>query len=172
MVKRYADPRHTTVSYEKGLLTDITIHHLFELDDLAVVESGLEDPRPASPKMLAALSGHLFVDPADVQTSRKAFVRCRAVCMGDIVAFVSGGAITFGEVFFHCKVSGHLWSCIGCWQVREMMDASAKCLVVDAPAMVQTCHIIEPCIAFKASPGHVSTVIFPPRLRARSQLIT
>ena len=77
------------------------------------------------------------------------------------------GQLGFGEVFFHARIDGAMWSCVSMWRVLEWRSSAARCLVEEMPKLYPTRRIFEPCIAFNANVGQVSHVIFPFKLQAR-----
>ena len=165
--KRYAEPRHNTTSFERGLMTEIAVQHLWELESHAVLGVDLVEPQPAKPRMVTMLCEHFGIQTAEILTSATAYVHCTCVQIGNIIAFFGeSGELAFGEVFFHARIDGVMWSCISVWTILELKVSAVRCQVEDAPRLVGTECLVEPCVAFKASVGQVSHVILPPKLQA------
>eukprot|EP00959_Pyramimonas_sp_CCMP1952_P244900 5118811-Pyramimonas_sp.AAC.2 len=168
VLKRMANLRFNTTSYEDGLMEDATLQHLFDLR-VQIVGLDLLEPRPASKKMRTAIASDIFLTKdCEVMTSKSAFVHSRIVQMGDTVAFCNeSGSVGFGQLYFHSRVNGRMLSCVSPWKVLSMADNVARCVVENVPTLMSTEFLLEPCISEISDEGQISEVLFPPKLRLR-----
>ena len=163
VIKRFANPRHNTVQYDRGILEEATVQHLFELRSSLTV-SDLVDPRPAPPKMIEAVRA--FYPGADgLCTARIAMVRCRAVCVGDVVVCQDGDRQFVAEVFFHVKFGTTLLTCLSEWALCTAKDGHLRVRVADDPRLVPLTTILESCVYSRASKGQLSDILVPPGCR-------
>ena len=87
-VKTMATGRHTTVSYNRGLMEEVTVQHLYQLR-MPLIKASLMTPKPANKKVRCMLLAELnYANYADgvIHTSRDAHIHCRVVSVGDVVA--------------------------------------------------------------------------------------
>jgi hypothetical protein len=166
-VKVTAEGRHTTVSYNRGLMEEITLAHLYQLKD-PLTKPTLLNPKAATKKVRATLAStsNDIHNGIEVFTSRDAHVHCRVVHVGDVVAFRSDNVVEFGPVLFHASIGGELSTCIHRWQVVESQPTWAKCVVSQNNiCLVDTQSLIEPCVFWPSPQGSISHVLLPPRLK-------
>jgi len=169
VLKRAAQSRHNTQGFDCGVMEETTVQHLHDLKLHAVTDVDLLGPKPASRKLQQAIVEALPVPPtAQIIASRSVHVNCRAVYVGDVVALSIAGSVQFGKVWFHAKIDGVLVSGISLWEIVSFDLTLARCLVHDRPEIVPTAAIVEPCVFFKAPPGSISQVLFPPKLKLRA----
>ncbi len=89
-VKRMCNPRVNTVSFDRGVLEDVTEQQLYAIQT-SLVGSTLRDAHAASPRLEAVARQMLTVHrDAEVETAKFAMVRGRAVGTGDVVLFRRG----------------------------------------------------------------------------------
>ena len=132
--------------------------------------SDMLSAKPASKKVRAAIISH-FGLPSDVEVlnCKAVHISCRLVQIGDCVAYRhTSGRLGFGQVYAHVSVSGEALTCVSDWPVSEFCEYFAKCCVQEKPEMISTSSLIESCVFYNASPGNVSQVLFPPRLKQRA----
>ncbi len=166
--KRFMNDRRNTKSFDYGVMSEITVQHLYELEHHKLFAEDMLAPHAAS-KTLRAAIGSVFnlSDDDEVVTSRSVHVKCRAVLMQDVVAVERDGCIQFAQVWFHCRVNGVLFSCLSFWELVEFHEQHARCRVCCAPEMIQTACIIESCWFRSAPAGAETIIIFAQRLRQR-----
>jgi hypothetical protein len=163
VLKRMANPRHNTTSFAKGLLEDVTLQHLYDLEQPPSPTELLE-PRPANNKLLEVVRGQFrHVEGDSVLTGRVVKVHSRSVCMGDVVVYSNGPTlpIGIGEVWFHVQVGGQLMSCVSAWEMVALQPTSAKCRVREAPRFVESSSLLESAIYAPAKPGQIAQVLLP-----------
>ena len=159
-VKRMAQPRVNTTSFDQGLLADCTLQHLYELSSWEA-NVGLKEPRQATDTILETITSLMDVgENDDVLTSRVAYVRVRACATGDAVLFYKNGSLAAGEIIFHASVGGSLVSAICEWPVIAQGEISLKCMVKrGSVSLVATATIVESCVHSSAVEGQLVTVI-------------
>ena len=102
VVKRMASSRHNTTGYEQGMLEDITLQHLHDLQS-PLARVGLQSARPASEKLKQAIAecmSTVFTDYIFF-ICNTGIVNFRALCMGDVVAFQSDSTTAMVSHTYH-----------------------------------------------------------------------
>ena len=152
--------RVNTTSFDKGVLEDMTVQHLY---DLRYPLTGflLRESRPAGAKIVAAVRQSLVVpNAADILTGRVAMLNSRAVVVGDVVQLTDG---MVAEVWFHVEVQGKLWSCVAVWdRVPGGDQHSGKFRRQCHGQLISSSRINQSVIYSIANEGEISHVVFPP----------
>ena len=166
VLKRMATPRCNLQSYEKGLVEEVTVQHLWDLRG-PLVKPTLLEARAAGKKLRRALEAVMFIGPTcAITTSKAVCINCRVSQMDDTVAFVAeDGSVGFGQMYFHAQVEDTLISCISPWTVVNKSAHVAKCVVVDQPQLFHTECIVESCVFWPAKAGEISQVILPEQVK-------
>lgn len=165
VLKRFANPRHKTMAFERALLEEVTQQHLYVLQE--PLSGVLCTPIAASRKLLKAVQSHLHQDICadDVKSSRAVVVKSRKICKGDVVAFVRSGSMHFAEVYFFVQVRAHFLACLSAWPLVESSGSSVRCRVVDNPEMVALDTLLESCVFSPTKVGRVCNILVPDGLR-------
>ncbi|CAK0853126.1 unnamed protein product [Prorocentrum cordatum] len=168
-VKTMATGRHTTVSYNRGLMEEVTVQHLYQLK-MPLTKPSLLNPRPATKRVRSLLCGgnNDIGDDVVIDTSKDAHVHCRVVCVGDVVSFQGASGVEFGSVLFHARFADALWTCIYKWTVVASEPTHVKCRVRCDLELISMLDIIEPCVYWPARTGTICQVLLPPRLKLRA----
>ena len=127
VIKRMANPRFNTVSFDRGIIEDVIVQHLHVLQQ-SLLRTSLVDARPASKKLSEAVHlGLPFSVGSDVKTSREANVIGRRITLGDVDMYKDRAAKSFGEVYFHVQVGDQCYTCVSPWAVGVQGRKSVKC---------------------------------------------
>eukprot|EP00959_Pyramimonas_sp_CCMP1952_P302005 6319721-Pyramimonas_sp.AAC.1 len=79
VAKNMIAPRRNTVGYEFGLMAEISVQHLFDLEHHLLFNVDMLAPHPPSKKLMAAIERVFNLDGAsEVLTSRSVFCGGRA----------------------------------------------------------------------------------------------
>ena len=165
VLKRFATPRHNTLAFDRALMEEVTLQHLYELQE--PLSAVLCNPLAPSRTLLKALRDHFGEDICadDVKSSRAVVEKSRKICKGDVVAFARSGSVHFAEVYFFVQVRGRVLSCLSPWPLVEASGSSVRCRVVDNPEMVALDTLLESCIFSPTKVGQVCHILVPEGLR-------
>eukprot|EP00959_Pyramimonas_sp_CCMP1952_P071551 1494600-Pyramimonas_sp.AAC.1 len=171
VVKRLSAPRHNTESFDRGMMYEITVQAIVDLEHAEFYGQDLIGPRAASTQLVNSICsmwpGAVGSDITVASTRR---VHSKAIVMGDCVAFHGGTAIHFGAVVFHAKIHGRLLTPIVVWDTVEFNKSHAKCTMRSEPQLINAGLIIEPCVFSLAAPGVVSHILFGEKLRISASI--
>ena len=168
LVKRFLNPRHNTNGLERGIMEELTMQHLHELQDLVGIKTAaLQDTRLANAEERAMLAAALpAAAGADVLMASVAKVRCRKIHSHDVVLFLLDEGVGVGEIHFHLAIGDDRRTCVAVWELlsTERTDAARyiKCRVRDNNTrLLPTSRLLESAIFSTAAVGEISTVLVP-----------
>jgi len=158
VVKRYAQHHACTVSLEKGILEEITLQHLQDLE-LSMTKHGLQGPVDAPPKLTAFLHQQ-FPGEHPVLSASSMVQEGRTFSKGDVVQVCVEGSEAVGEIIFLASAGAHLRVCISLWEpVASTGERSTQYRVRSNPLVVDAAYLQEVLIYSRAADN--ATVILP-----------
>ncbi len=169
VAKRMMTGHANTTNFDYSILAEITVQHLSDLSNHRLFGVDMLAPHPAPRRTRDAIASVFTVDATgEILTSRSVHVKNRAVLIGDAVSLEVDSAIHFGQVWFHCKLHGSLYSCVSFWRCTAFGSCEARCIVANEPEIVSTSNIIESCMYKEAPLGSETVIFFAQRLRQRA----
>lgn len=162
VVKRWAVPCTSKISYEIGLLEECTLQHLHALKD-PLERPAVKDPVPAFPKMVEALKEAGFANDDDVVLSTlNMTVRSRSIRVGDVCTYqLDGHGVGFAEIFFHSSVNGVCLTCLSDWPIVSKSDYYWKATVREHCIIVDSDRLLHSVVFTPTTVGKTSTIIMP-----------
>jgi hypothetical protein len=160
-VKRYGRHRDNTTSYERGMIEEITLQQIHELDKIELSVTRLVNPRDDNDKVRRALLA-LFPTGTHLLSASTAVVDCVEVHSGDVVLLEDG---RIGEVWFHGSVTGLLVSCVSVWAESSSSRYSKTMVKSDDPCVVSLVDIQTCLMSTVNTAGTRATVLIPPAFR-------
>ena len=154
MAKRWGKDRSNTISYEKGIMQELTLHHLSDLRGrVSFISNGLEEPRVCKDHMLEQLRNMYGPEGDSVYYwSRVAHQDGMAFRTGDIVSYREAGSYSIGKVWFHAEIRGLCVTGLEKWEQVETQDFQCTVRVSDANSqMVPTSSLVASLIWHEAS---------------------
>jgi hypothetical protein len=167
VVRRFAMDRKTPQGYERCLVEQVTMQHLYDIQDMGFgAGCCMAEPRIAKKDITFAMRHWLGCLNSDVYTSSTIKVRCRSVAAGDIVIYeLPGKSLGVAEVFFHARVDDVCYTCFSPWNVVSFsrQEMELKCRVLNEPSIHLSSVIWEAVVHTSARDGELSNVLVPPR---------
>jgi hypothetical protein len=158
VIKRYTQYHENTTALEKGIIEEITMHHLHALDESSPSQ-GLVSPVAAPAKLDAFMRVH----QPEAGTVRSANAFLRSGCTfsrEDVVAMMTSQGLVVGEVCFFASVDDEVWVCISVWEHQgATSDRSARYRVQADPRLFDASCLREALIYSRALDE--VTVIWP-----------
>jgi len=162
-VKAAAHDRDSKITYERGVMEEITMAHIQRF--IAIGVSTMEEAQllhATSPSnQLRNILTTDFGVLRDVSASRVAYVHAREMRSGDVVLYRVGDAISAGNLWLHANINGVVWSCVAPWEFLSRERDAARFIVKTKPAWVTTTSLVETTIWSHASAGEISNVLIP-----------
>ena len=161
ILKRFANHHLNTTSLERGLMTEITAHHLRELQE-PLLKAGLVSPKAPSKKLIAVMRG-LYPTAVDFKASPLLVVRAARYRVRDVVFFNHAGERACGELWFFVSVDAVEMCCISIWEFISKSGTTADWRKRQRPCMIHADVLLTSVI--HSSAGDIATVIIPAMLR-------
>lgn len=165
IIARYGAPRKNTTSLEKGLMEELTLQQMYDINEVSDINQvKLTHCIAAKSTIVKDLSvilpGLVHADSA-IFTSREAKVNCRSILNGDVVVYKLRGAQAYsaGQVWYHVLIDGIELTCLAPWPVSSVGLNSWKCTVRSDPVVISTHCLISPVIYSTATEGNISTLL-------------
>jgi hypothetical protein len=161
-IKRHARDRHSSKAFDRGVLEEVTAHHMFDLD-VPFRGDAMIKPYTAPSKLHAMVVESGLCKHTDlVQTSNVAVINSRAVTVGDVVLYNDNGRICAGEVNFHVSVRDVGYTCVCQWPIVNRLRSHLKCRVNnDGAVIMRSSDIHESAVYSRAGVGAISSVLLP-----------
>ena len=165
MIKRYADDRHKTASYEHGLLEQLTVQHLHDLGTPWVGAFAQEThyPTKAQRQDLQAVIGPSL---DNVKVSSSCRIKGKLICANDVVRYTSKGVLAIGQIkYFVVASNGAQYALLFSWKVIAKTEMVARCTVqirFENLVVTPLHSLTNACIFLKAADGEISTVFLRP----------
>jgi len=156
--KKYAMNRENTSGYEQGLIEDVTVDQLQNLDDAFKPRYLLPNLKPASKGISRIVTSTLpwSHGTALFQSVRARTSTGRQVLWDDVVIWsANDGSYLVGQIHFHVQIGEDAWTCASKWEVQEWSSHVVKCIVVYKPSFIDTRRILDACVHSKAKTGEV-----------------
>ena len=172
-VKMIAKEHESKVSYERGVMEEVTARHLYNLgtrDDFGSVDLRLESTTSPSPKVLDVIRSDFGADitSVDVHVARSAYVKNRLIVSGDVCLYGDDDRASVCQVWLHATIRGAAWSCVVPWQFHEHNHAlAARYIVGDTPGWIRTAELLIAVIYSRATAGQASHLLLPPHVSQR-----
>ena len=116
LTKKWSRDRYNKRGFERGLLEELTLEHLFLLGK-PWWRYGLQDPICKCKKKLLACLKNLYPDATDFKTSRSIRVNTASVVSAGDVAFATvDGVRTLVEVWWLARHDNHEVACVSPWE--------------------------------------------------------
>ena len=175
LVRRYSSNRRNLAGYEQGIMEDVALQQLHDIDHHDWRKEGLLKPRDASAKLCKVAQDLVAMRDSDsVRTSAQLVARGCTISKGDIciVAMQAHwpcdarcplGGWACGEVWFHFEVDRQAYSCISVWKHLRSADRSAQFVERDAAYAVKASELMAPVICCRAQT--CCTILVPPSYR-------
>ena len=121
--KREAQMRHTTRSFEHGLVRDVTVQQVYDVADIRE-KTGLEGVHCASRALAESVRADfgLGVDEEVGHSVSMRTSRGRRVLAHDVVRYLCATGVAVGEVYFHVEVRGFCFTLVATWTLVESKD--------------------------------------------------
>ena len=126
-----------------GLLEEVTMQQLWDLEHDDMMGKGLRDPMPASRSVTELVREHLVRPNSVIESSVICDVKGRAISKLDVVTMIDGSV---GQVWFHCAIDGVAWSCVCMWEVSLRTKGVILAKVRESPQMVMASMLACSCI--------------------------
>lgn len=161
MVKRGARGRHNSTAFDRGVLEEMTLQHLHDLQS-PLTQEALRDTHDAPNRLKEALvrNGDVRADDT-VLVGRQAVVSSRAISVGDVALVSLEDGHGFGQVVFHFSVQGEVRTCIALWEIISTNAHETICYRRDETIIIPTSSLIESCIFSKAAVDEKSHILLP-----------
>jgi hypothetical protein len=168
LIKRFLMDRRTLLSYERGLLEDVTLHHIHELATLQLEDSLVGASAPHSTLLEAMRAFRPLA--REIQSASRIRVNGLNVAARDVVLASVDGALTVGELWYCVSLDSDVLCCISLWErVTSCMGDHSSTRAFrpcERPTMLSASHVLAP-VAFVANrAGDLITVIVPPFFRS------
>ena len=168
LVKRWSKDRYTTKSFERGIMEELTLEHLADLEK-EWMSPGLVEPRKPESALLREFQNVAGCEFQQVMCSRKARV-CHGslVYTGDVAWASVDGDRCLVEVKSHFEADGHHMTMVCVWDSSPQPSDSAWAATfrkVDQCMAVPTDCLIASAIFLQGQADHV-TALVPPFFRA------
>ena len=168
--KRYIKDRRKLTGFERGVIEEITLQHLFDLQS-DLVRTGLHEPREPRRLESEALFSS-FPDASSFKVSTTCSLSNGSVAkVGDAVAFRYGNAFAVGELWtiFHiARIDGTSDDavCITMWRPMPTASRCYKNFTMDEqPTFVLVDHVLAPLHVSKNVKANVASCIVPAPLQ-------
>ena len=122
--KREATARITAVSFERGLMTDVTVQQLHDIAEDVRDGAGLLNVHAAPKALSEAVRQDFGLEPYEAVACAVTVLtqRGRRVLADDVVTYDTGAGLCIGEVHFHVQVRGLSYTLLSPWTVEEKED--------------------------------------------------
>ena len=158
VVKRYAQHHFNTISMEKGIVEEITLQHLQDLDG-SFVRHGLLCPA-AAPAKLVALMETLAPGAGRLMAARQMAQGGCTFSKDDVALLHLDGAPAVGEIWFLASADDKLFACVSLWEAAgAASERAARYRVSSSPRVVDAGCLQEPLIYSRSA--DLATVILP-----------
>ena len=169
MLKRYLNDIRNTIVFEKSVLSEVTCHHIFSLQNKSFDFSpGLLKPHAASAKTRAFFLD-MFEFPADMPVMQSSTSRHRALAttsVGDVVMYNDpSGGINAGQVWTHVAIDGLPVSMFQKLELESLNKSSMTAIfkITNEHVTLPTEDILDAVIWEEFRPGFIR-VLIPPEL--------
>lgn len=158
--KRFSMGRENKISYEQGLIEDVTVDQLQHLDDAFKMWDVFPRLSAASARIAHVVSESMPHNSDVYQAACARTRNGRQIHWSDVVTWRGGdGARMVGQVHFHVQIGGEAWTCVSEWSVQETSGNHLKCIVRYAPVFIDTERLVDACVFSKARAGEISHVL-------------
>ena len=167
LVKRHLRGRHNLNSFETGLVEELTLHHLHQLNEASFSDTYLEQevkPKPAMDTALRAVFSHA----QQITCSRAAVVRGGHITAGDVALAYDGSSRVVGQVWFHASIDGVAMTCLSTWDMVPTPKDSRMCATyrkLDRPRFMELNTLATSLTYAENSTGGCVTILWPPAIR-------
>ena len=158
--KRVVTNRYSDQRFEKGVLEDVTVQQLFDVETLGLGSVATEQLREAPPSLVAALR-EIFGPGSLCFSVTEISVLGRRVHKGDVVAYSVDAAHGVAEVRWFARVNGVVYACLSPWHLEAQDQWSAKVVVREEWGLIDASVIRDLLVYSRAATGAVSTVLKP-----------
>ena len=169
LIKRFMQDRRSLLSYERGLMEDVTLHHIHELAELQL-EDSLVGASAACSKLLEAMRAFRPL-ARDVQSASRMRVNGLHAGVRDVVLAMVDGVLAVGELWYCVSLDKDVLCCISLWErVAACTEEHCSTRVFrprERPAMLAASQVLAPAVFVANRAGDLVTVIVPPFLRAQ-----
>ena len=164
-IKRYVNDRKNTLSFESGLMEEVTIQHLYDLrKDPGHAE--MEEPRTPTADQARDLQALWPRAPAaDILCARVAMTAGANYAAGDVALFSYHGRACVGQIWYHSGVGcSECYTTLALWERRVGAADTPYAhtyLVRDARVTVRTSALTASLIYLRSKDGTAATVLIP-----------
>ncbi len=173
LVKRWSKDRYTLQSFEKGVMEELTLEHLYALET-DWLSPGLVEPRAPEPNILTAFQDAIG-DPLadDIKCSMTARV-CHGslVSAGDLAWAMIENHRCLVDVVYHFESGGEPYTYVNMWESVPGPSDNAQAATfreisreTDHLKCVRTECIVASAIFLPGARPNVATALVPPFLR-------
>ena len=164
LLKRYAaDKRNTSHDFERGLLAELTDHHLTMLEDSELCfDPKLINAYVRPPKAALATLREAYGPTASIEIASSA--RINHLCTahrGDVVLMVVGGVKAVGRLFLFASVDNVLVVGVSLWSLIDVGQNSARWSATAPRESILEADCILDTVIWSQT-DDVVTVIMPP----------
>ena len=168
LVKRCLKDRQNLTSFEKGVMQELTLQHLYDLKERASWKAThIIDPVAPTRAMLKALV-NAWPTATELKVSKTAVANGSPIRAGDVALVDALGSRRAAEVWFHADIDGALYSCVSLW---EATTGAADCDRLktykkhDQPTLLELSALYVALVHMENDAGDQVTAIIPPKFR-------